>query len=161
MAKKKKSDEELDGEESGGKSKKKLLFVVGPLLLVAVAYKFVLAPSPAANAEETGEDTVTELEEGEVAPIPELVLNLADPEPRYLRVGLALVLEKGTTADSIQSELALASDAAIDYLSSKTYAELAAPSAKLMVKDELSVLVREAYGGEKVVRVIFTSFVMQ
>jgi flagellar basal body-associated protein FliL len=63
--------------------------------------------------------------------------------------------------ESVEEELPIASDVAVDVLSEKTYAELHRPGAKQAIKKELSVKVRQAFHEEKVVRVIFTSFVMQ
>jgi len=148
----KKSDE--------SKKKGKAPMLVGAAILAVVAYKFVLAPTaPAEPAAAEGEPVV--LEEGAVAPLPELVLNLADHDPRYLRVGIALILEAGVSIESVEEELPIASDVVVDVLSSKTFAELREPGAKQLVKEELSKQVREAFHGEKVVRVLFTSFVMQ
>ena len=144
--------------EAEGRKPRRLpmLIVLG---LVAVAgWKFLLAPAPAAEGEA---DDPTVIEEGAVVPLPELVLNLADTEPRYLRVGIALILEAGTPTEAMKEELPIASDEAVDVLSAKTYAELHRPDAKQAVKEELSTKVREAFHDEKVARVIFTSFVMQ
>ncbi len=152
MAKKKKSDD--------GDKKKSKLPMIGVLVLAVVAYKFVLAPKPsAAPVLAEGEHAV--IEEGPVVPLPELVLNLANAETRYLRVGIALILEKGTSTEHMKEELPIASDVAVDVLSEKTYEELRAPGAKQHIKEELSEKVREAFHDEKVARVIFTSFVMQ
>jgi flagellar basal body-associated protein FliL len=144
-----------DGE---GHKAKKLPMLIGVLLVAAAGYKFMLAPAPAATSKP---GTPAVVEEGPAVPLPELVLNLADSEPRYLRVGIALILEKGTSTDGVKDELPIASDVAVDVLSSKTYAALHRPGAKQAIKEELSRKVRKAFHDEKVVRVIFTSFVMQ
>jgi flagellar FliL protein len=154
MAKKKKGD-----EEEGKKGKTKMIIVA--VVIALAGYKFVLAPKPAPKADATTTATATKIQEGEVIPLPDLTLNLADTQARYLRVGLALILEKGTTAESMKNELPIASDVAVDTLSAKTFAELNAPGAKEEIKAELSEKVRKAYDDKKVARVIFTSFVMQ
>ena len=122
-----------------------------------------MAPKPAPKTTDTTAAAAEKVvEEGAVVPLPDLTLNLADTgQARYLRVGIALVLEKGTTSESMKEELPIASDVAVDTLSAKTYAELNASGAKQAVKAELTEKVREAYHDEKVARVIFTSFVMQ
>ena len=154
MAKKSASD---DAAKKG-----KLPMIIGVGLVAIIGYKFVLAPSaPAESKEATDPAAVEELAEGAVVSLPELVLNLADVEPRYLRVGIALILEEGVSMEGVKEELPIASDVAVDVLSAKTFAELREPGAKQMVKEELSEKVREAFHGETVVRVIFTSFVMQ
>lgn len=156
MAKKKKGDDE---EKKGGNRTKMIIAVV---VIAALGYKFMLAPKPAPKANGESSVAAQKIQEGEVIPLPDLTLNLADPgNARYLRVGLALVLEKGTTAEAMKNELPIASDVAVDELSAKTYAELNAPGAKAAIKADLSEKVRKAYDDKKVARVIFTSFVMQ
>jgi flagellar basal body-associated protein FliL len=49
----------------------------------------------------------------------------------------------------------------VDVLSAKTPEQLREPDSKIELKKELSEKVRKAYHDEKVVRVIFTTFVMQ
>ena len=49
----------------------------------------------------------------------------------------------------------------IDVVSTKTFAELRAPGATADLKDEISEAARAAFDDERVVRVIFTTFVMQ
>jgi flagellar basal body-associated protein FliL len=154
MAKKKKGE-----EEAGKQSKTKLIIVA--VVIAAAGYKFMLAPKPSPKANGEGTVAATKIVEGEVVPLPDLTLNLADTNTRYLRVGIALILEKGTSAETIKNELPIASDVAVDTLSAKTFAELNAPGAKEAVKAELSEKVRKAYDDKKVARVIFTSFVMQ
>lgn len=162
MAKKKKkaAEAEEEGTKKGGKAKLVAVAVVG----LAAAYKFVLAPAPAEEPVEGEIEDAAErvLEEGEIFPLEELVVNLADAdENRYLRVGLALVLEQGTGADVMETESPIAVDAAIDYLSSLHFDDLMAPGSKTEVRDELSTRIRTAYGDAKVVRVLLTTFVMQ
>jgi flagellar FliL protein len=101
------------------------------------------------------------VEEGAIVTVPELVLNLSGPEQHYLRVGAALVLEKGVDAKAFTEEIPLASDVLVDVLSEKTPEDLNKPGVKADLKAELSEKVREAYDGKKVIRVVFTSFVMQ
>lgn len=157
MAKKK-------AEADGKKSKKKQM--IGLVVVAALAYKFMLAPKPKAKEEVAVDGHAAKIEEGAVVALPDLTLNLADKEARYLRVGIALILEKGAGGGGhggggIEEKLPIASDVAVDVLSAKTFAELNAPGAKQEIKEELSEKVREAFHGETVARVIFTSFVMQ
>src|SRR4051794_8164804 len=137
-------------DEAPKKSKKKLIVIV----VIALAWFKLMGPGKAAPAPaETG--GVHAVKEGEVMALPDLTLNLADTgEPRYLRVGLALILEAGTSADAMKNDAAIASDVAVDVLSAKTFDELRAPGAKDAVKKELSEKVRKAYEDKKVARVI-------
>jgi flagellar basal body-associated protein FliL len=151
MAKKK-----TDGDAAKKNSKSKLIVVVVALALVG--YKFFLAPQPA-----PAKVVDAPPKEGVVVSLPDLTLNLADDSTpsRYLRVGVALVLEAGVTAESMKEELAKASDVAVTELSRYHYAELHDVAKREQAKADLSKKVREAYDNTKVVRVIFTSFVMQ
>jgi len=161
MAKKKKKSTE-DDEESSGKGKAK---IAGALIIGAVVvYKFVLAPSPApADSAAAGTPVTTTLPaEGEIFPLTEIVVNLADTDAsRYLRVGLALVLEQGVSSANMPTESAKATDAAIEYLSELTYADLQKSGSKTDVRSELSKRIRAAYDDSTVLRVLLTTFVMQ
>lgn len=165
MAKKKKKAAAGD-DEAEEKSKKKPM-IIGAVVLAGLAYKFVLAPAPAEPVEGEADAELTDqaervLVDGLIFPMEELVVNLADSDDdRYLRVGLALVLEEGIAVELIEPEAAIAIDAAIDYLSAQTFELLKQPGSKSVVRDELSILIREAYGDEKVTRILLTTFVMQ
>lgn len=160
MAKKKKKKGD-DDEEEGGKSKGKM--IAGGLVALAAVYKFVLAPAPVPeDAEAIDEAAERVVEEGLIFPMEEMVVNLTDEtENRYLRVGLALVLEAGVAVEAMEPEAPIAIDAAIDYLSAQSFADLRAPGSKSEIRDELSALIRTAYDDEMVVRVLLTTFVMQ
>ena len=159
MASKKKPAKDGDEKKKGLVTKLKPVFMI----VAAVAgYKFFLAPKPApAPTAEVSAAAEAEPEEGAIVTMPELVLNLAGPKQTYLRVGAALVLEKGVDAEVLKEEVPLASDVLVDVLSAKTPEELKDPASKTELKKELSEKVRHAFHDEKVVRVIFTTFVMQ
>jgi flagellar basal body-associated protein FliL len=162
MAKKAKGD----SEDSKKKSKLPIIIIIIGVLLAAGGYKFGLAPKkPPAEAAAGvngagGATTPTTFKEGEVVALPDLTINLADRDPRYLRVGIALILQAGTSTESMKTESAKASDAAIKVLSKMNYDELHSAD-KDELKTKLSEAVRESFEGKKVARVIFTSFVMQ
>lgn len=163
--KKRKTDapvEEEGGEEKPKRRKRPIVLVVLIVAVLAV-WKLVLGPAPAEDsAEAIDESAERVLEEGDIFPMEELVVNLADPgENRYLRVGLALVLEAGTSPESMDAEAPIAIDAAIDYLSAQTFEDLIQPGSKAQVREELSTRIRAAYDDAKVVRVLLTTFVMQ
>ena len=162
MVKKKKASEEDEDAGKGGKGKMIAAGVVGAV----VVYRFVLAPG-ATPAEEADGEPVAEqaervVEEGLIFPMEEIVVNLADTaENRYLRIGIALVLEEGVAVETVEPEAARAIDATIDYLSGQTFASLREPGSKTVVREELSTRIREAFDDELVVRVLLTTFVMQ
>ena len=160
MAAKKKKEKDEEGKKGGIFTKLK------PVLMIVAAvagYKFFLAPKPATPtaSTEVSAAAVAEPEEGSIVTMPELVLNLAGPKQTYLRVGAALVLEKGVDPKALTEEVPLASDVLVDVLSAKTPEELKEPDAKIALKKELSEKVRTAFHDKKVLRVIFTTFVMQ
>lgn len=153
--KKKKDDSEDGGEE---KKKSKLPMIIGGLLALGAVYNFVLKPAPV-------EDPLAMVEaepiEGEIFELPEMVINIDDDSVQYVRVALAIVLEEGTTADDFEMEAAIAKDVILEDLSGRTAEQLQSSQGKQDIKAELSTALREAYGDEKVVRVIFTALVMQ
>lgn len=154
--------DETDDEAAEAAKKKKKKMIIGGLVLAGLAYQFVLKPAP--PAEDAADATAAEevVEEGEVATIEELVVNLADrDEVHYLRVGVGVVLEAGIAVADIEPELAKINDVVIDIVSTKTFDDLRAPGATADLKNELSEAARAAFDDERVVRVIFTNFVMQ
>lgn len=159
MADDKADDEAAEDGKKKKKGKKKLLLVL--VVVGGLVYQFVLKSSPPPeDAAAAAEEEV--VEEGEVAVIEELVVNLADrDETHYLRVGIGVVLEAGIAVADIEPELAKINDIVIDVVSTKTYAELREPGATSDLKDEISRIARAAFDDERVVRIIFTSFVMQ
>lgn len=119
----------------GGKTKKLVLVLALAAALGAGAYKFVLAPSPPADAEQAEQEAPPE--EGEILELPEMVINLANAETRYARVGLALVLEEGIVAKDFEARSAIAKDVALSYLSAFSFEQLRDPATKEHAKAEL------------------------
>lgn len=154
MGKKKEAEDE---EESGG-GKKKIIMAVGALVVAGLAYNFLLKPAPPPP----DELAMVEVEpvEGEIIELPEMVINLEDDEVRFARIAVALVLEEGTLAADFEAESAIAKDIVLDTVSSLSADDLRGEN-RQAVKDDLSMKVREAYGDEKVVRVLITALVMQ
>ena len=148
MAKKKTDD---DAKKKNNKPK-----IIAGVVVAIIGYKFFLAPKPTpAKAADAP------VKEGAVVALPDLTINLADNDPKYLRVGVGLILEAGTSAESMKEELPKASDIAVTMLSREHYADLHDVDKRNQVKDELSKEVRKEFDDKKVARVIFTSFVMQ
>jgi flagellar protein FliL len=151
------TDDEVT-EDAGKKKKGKKKLVIVVLLVGGLVYQFVLKKSPPPEDAAAAEV----VEEGEVAVIEELVVNLADRDStHYLRVGIGVVLEAGIAVADIEPELAKINDIVIDVVSTKTYADLREPGSTSELKDEISLAARAAFDDERVVRLIFTSFVMQ
>lgn len=166
MAKKKKTDEpeeELTEEEAeevarlAKKKKRKKIILL--LILFGLIYQFKLKGSP--PPEDMVEAEVI-IEEGEIAAVEELVVNLADVDTvHYLRVGVAAVLNAEFSLEVMQPQLPKVSDVVIDVVQQKTFDELRKPGATKALKDEISEALQEVFEEGEVVRVIFTTFVMQ
>lgn len=156
--------EEADEEAAAAAAKAKKKKMIGGLLIAGLAYQFVLKGSPPPEDPAAAEAAAAEalLEEGVVAPIPELVVNLADTDSvHYLRVGVGAVLQADVDPAAFETELPKVSDVVIEVASTKTFAELREPGATSKLKDEISAAVHETFEDGEVVRVIFTTFVMQ
>ncbi len=161
-------DEGDEEEEEEGGGKKKIIMAVGGLAALGAVYNFVLKPAPPVE-DEAGAMAMTETTlpvtdpiEGEIIELDEMILNIGTAEePGFLRIGIALVLEELIIAKDFEAESAVAKDVVVHYLSSIDKDQLRTAEGREMAKEELSVLVREAYGNQKVVRVLFTALVMQ
>lgn len=154
--------DEGEEDEDGGGGKKKIVMAVVGLAALGGVYQFVLKPAPppedlAAVTEPVEEAPV----EGEIVELEEMILNIGGETDGFLRVGLAIVLDELTPAAEFELESAIAKDVAVQYLSSLDKQQLRSDTGRIKAKDELTVLIREAYGEEKVVRVLFTALVMQ
>ncbi len=146
-----------DDDDEGGGKKKMIVMVVGAVVALGAVYNFVLKSDPPPPEEMAMVDE--EPIEGEIIELPEMVVNLQDADVTYVRIGVALILEEGTLAADFEAESAIAKDIVLDTISSLQADDLR--SNRQTVKDDLSMKVREAYGDEKVVRVLITSLVMQ
>jgi flagellar FliL protein len=157
------NDEEEDAAAAAAAKKKKM--IIGAVLAAGAVYQFVLSgggdvpPDALASVDEMVEEQV---DEGDIIPIPEMTLNLADEdELRFARIGLAVVLLEGEDPVIAATKMPLVQDVVVDVVGDMTFAELRAPGAKEALKETVSELSREAFDGEVVSRVLFTSFVMQ
>lgn len=158
------ADEETDEEAAAAAAAAKKKKMIGLVVVAGLLYQFVLKGSPPPEEEEAAAEAAAELvvEEGEIAPLEELVVNLADQdELHYLRLGVAAVLSVDFPLADIEPELLKVNDVVIDVVSRKTFAELRVTGATTALKEEISLAVQEAFPDGEVVRVIFTTFVMQ
>jgi len=157
--------EETDEELEAAAAAKKKKMIIGGVIAAGLVYRFVLsggaaeAPEAMASVEEPVVEVIVE---GEIIPIPEMTLNLADLDvPRFARIGLAVVLQEGEDPVIAATKMPLVQDVVVDVVGSMTFDELREPGAKTALKEEISQLSRDAFAGELVSRVIFTSFVIQ
>lgn len=159
------AEETTDEEaaEAAAKAKKKKM-IIGLVVGGGLLYNFVLKGSPPPEEETVAGAAAVEVvvEEGEIAPVEELVVNLADQdELHYLRVGVGAVLSLETALADIEPQLPKVSDIVIDVVSQKTFTELRIPGSTTALKEEISAAVAEAFPEGEIVRVIFTTYVMQ
>lgn len=139
----------------GKKSKKKLLLiVVGVVVVLAAGGFFVLGGGKATAGTEPAP------EPGSIVKLDPITMNLSDGH--YLKIGIALQLQKGTGGKSETTTVdgAKALDAAISLLGDRTYAQLAAPGGREAAKAQLSQAVAQRYPHE-VMGIYFTEFAMQ
>ncbi len=153
-----KDDDATEEEEGGGGGKSKLPMIIGGVVALAAVYNFVLKPSPEVVIVEA---TEPEIVEGEIVELPEMVLNLQGDGAGFLRIGVAVVLEEGYPAADFELDKPIAQDIAVEYLSAQTGEDLADPDYRREAKEELGMLMREAFDDTTVVRVLFTTLVMQ
>lgn len=163
MAKKKSGD--ADDKKDG---KKKLKPIIGGVIALALVYNFVLKPKPSTDpvsgVDAAKTETTIHKYHGEIVAVPELVVNVPSSSSKtnhYLRIGLALILAEGAPLEEIEAQTAIASDAAIEVLATKTYEEMLEPTAKTALRDELTEEIIHRFGKEKVTGLLLTSFVMQ
>ncbi len=158
------ADEENEEEVAAAAAAKKKKMIIGGLLAAAAVYRFVLSggdPPPDALAA-VDEPAEVEVAEGEIVQIPEMTLNLADKdELHFARIGLAVVLLEGEDVTIATTKMPLVQDVVVDVIGDMTFEELRAPGAKDNLREIISERSREAFDGETVSRILFTSFVMQ
>lgn len=159
------ADEETEEEEAAAAAaKKKKMMIIGGVLAAGAIYQFVLSggeppPDALASVDEVAE---IEVDEGEIIAIPEMTLNLADiDELHFARIGLAVVLLEGEDPVIAQTKVPLVQDVVVDVVGDMTFEELRKPGAKEELRDVISEKAREAFKGEMISRILFTSFVMQ
>ena len=158
MAKKDKKKDDSGEETEEEQKKSKLPMIIGAVLALGAVYNFVLKPAP---VEDPMAMVDVEPIEGEIFELPEMVINIEDDSVQYVRVAMAVVLEEGFPAADFEAEAAIAKDAILEDLSGRTVEQLQSTQGKQEIKAELSATLREAYGDEMVVRVLFTALVMQ
>ncbi len=98
---------------------------------------------------------------GIVVPLPSITVNLADPAGRrYLKIGMEVELNDDVTAQ-LQQQAPRVRDAIIMLLAGKSYADVATPDGKVLLKGEVAARLNQILGAQRVIRVYFTDFVVQ
>ncbi|WP_291440254.1 flagellar basal body-associated FliL family protein [Desulfovibrio sp.] len=98
---------------------------------------------------------------GMVLPLPPVTVNLADPSGRrYLKMGMEVEVNADVSA-ALQANNARIRDAIIMLLAGKSYADIASPDGKVLLKAEVAARLNQILGAQRVVRVFFTDFVVE
>ena len=98
---------------------------------------------------------------GKVLPLPQFVVNLADPAGRrILRLGME-VEANANIAKELQANDAKIRDAVIMLLAGKTFSEVQSPEGKVILRAEVAARLNQILGAPKVVRVYFTEFIVE
>jgi flagellar basal body-associated protein FliL len=97
------------------------------------------------------------------ADIPAVVVDLRDTDGRirHLKVGLTAELADKVTPEEFKLKVPRGREAALTYLRSLSFEEVADPQHFITIKDELSKRVTEAVGEDRVHRMMLTDFVLQ
>ena len=99
--------------------------------------------------------------QGIVVPLPPITVNLYDAGGRrYLKLGMEVEVNKDVSK-ALKDNEARIRDAVIMLLAGKTYAEVASPDGKVMLKAEVANRLNQILGGQRVIRIYFTDFVVQ
>jgi flagellar basal body-associated protein FliL len=155
------AEEEEEVVEKGG-GKKKLFIIIGGVLALAAGAFFFLGGGDDAAAEEPVEPEVVE---GEVLEVGSLTIVLADQSDdgslRYVRVGLALVLDELADSSTVAGKVSLMQDAAISVLSEMTTGDLRGASGADDARSRLTAAAQEIYPDGEVVRVVLTEMLLQ
>jgi flagellar FliL protein len=98
---------------------------------------------------------------GKVLPLPQFVVNLADPAGRrMLRLGME-VEANVDIAKELQANDARVRDAVITLLAGKSFAEIQSPEGKVLLRAEVAARLNQILGAPKIIRVYFTEFVVE
>lgn len=147
-------------ESGGGKKRSMLPIIIGVVALVVVLFvgKGVLGGSAAESKKKAGK-TAAEL--GTTLQLDEFLVNLKGSGDHYLRTTIALGMRKGMKEEEIKEHVPAMRDAILMILSSKTLKDLADPTARDDLKEEMVTRINEEADEENVVKVFFTAFTTQ
>ena len=122
------------------------------------------APAPAepvANAPRVERETALPRSAGKVLPLPAVVVNISDASGRRkLKLGMEVEVNSDVSRE-LKANSARIRDAVIMILAGKTYADIASPEGKVLLKGELAARLNQILGAQRVVRIYFTDFVVE
>ena len=164
MAKKKKKDEEPEDEDDKSRGSKKKLLIAGAVGIAVYMFFFRGGGSESDAAVTTTTLAIEDELPGEVVDVGVMTVNLADNEPRFARVGVAIVLVDGADPAVVEAKLALVKDALLTQLATYTANDILGIAGQELLRRDLTTRAREIYNVDDarvVIRVVFTELLVQ
>ncbi len=162
MAKKKKKSEE---DEAGSGKKLDIKKIAIGAVIAVVVYTQVLAGGGSADPVEAGPTTLPEPVEGIVIDAGQVRVSLADEEPHFALVSMAVVMEEMADQIAVENRLPILLDAAVDEVSAFTSDELKGDGGPELLRSALTDRADGIFNTEgeqvAVVRVVLTELIVQ
>ncbi len=168
------TDEEEGGEEQGEEkkgSKKLVIIAVATILLLlggGGGFYFLHHKKKGENHEHLHHLTPKEMEkmikEHPIIDLKPFVVNLSGPPgsaPQYLKIRIALKLDRAVTAKEIDYRMPEIQSAILILLGAQMVGDLQSTGGKLALKDEIRHRINARLDSGKVADVYFTEFVIQ
>lgn len=144
----------------GKPSRRKLVIILAAVLL-AGGGAAVVVPGLLGGSAEASAETVEEPTEGLVVPLEPMTASIGGAQAGYVRLGIALVLVEGITAEQVTDRFPLVQDAALSALSQYEPAQLRTPEGIETLRADLGDRVRAIYADGEVLRVVLTELLVQ
>lgn len=149
--------------------KKTILYIVGGVVALVVvvgaslggAYLMIKKLQPAAPAPAAAAAVTTDLSGATVLKLDEFVTNLADTNPRYIKVTMQLVISGATEQTRLQKNMPRVRDTVVQLLNTKKSMEVTGNEGANKLKSDVKDVVNKALGGNPVTEVLITDIVVQ
>lgn len=166
MAKKKKQKKQNDEEVEEGKKRRLDIKKIGIGAVVAVVIYTQFLSGGGASAEvDPGPTTIPEPVEGTVIEAGQVRVSLADTDPHFALVSMAVVLEEMADPAAVENRLPILLDAAVDEVASFTAVQLKGERGPELLRTELTDRADEIFNTEgeqvMVIRVVLTELIVQ
>ncbi len=162
--------ESTEGGEGGGKSSAKLIIIIVVVLLILVVAGagafFALSGGGDDHGDDEGDEEEFEEEEelgelpGAIFPLEVFIVNLG-VKGSFLKASIQLEFIDPEPPPSIENNVPKVRDAIIRVLSSKKANEILGIEGKEKLRGEIVNAVNDTLGGEDVLQVYFTEFIIQ
>ena len=106
---------------------------------------------------------IADVRDGAVLDVGTMTVNLADENPRYARIGVAIVLAEGVEPLVVEAKLPLVRDAVLTVMGAQTAADVTGSDALDDLREALSNRARVIFNVEQtiVLRVVLTDLLVQ